>query len=84
MTPASIRRLARIVAAIVLVLLLARAARSIDVARLLLELRNIRRPWVLGALCGYLALLPLWALQWRLLAAPVAGNTYRRMLGVSR
>lgn len=66
----------------VLTALIVVAARSIDATRLLAVLRAIDARWIAPALLCYLAILPLWALLWRLLAPPVERNRIRPMLGV--
>ena len=66
----------------VLLVLLVVAAQRLDVGRVFAELRTVRAPWIVGALACYVAILPLWALQWRLLAPQTERNTFRRMLGV--
>ncbi len=82
MTAAQVRRLATVFGVVVLVALLAFAVRKIDAARVVAELRTVRASWIVGALACYVAILPLWALQWRLLAPQTERNTVRRMLGV--
>lgn len=82
MTARRARRIAWATGAVVLVALLVIAARRIDTSRVIAELRAVRVVWIAGALCCYVAILPLWALQWRILAPPVERNTFTRMLGV--
>jgi len=82
MTAVQARRLATAAGIIILVALLVFAARRIDVARVAAELRTVRASWLVAALLCYVSLLPLWALQWRLLAPQTERNTFRRMLGV--
>jgi uncharacterized membrane protein YbhN (UPF0104 family) len=67
---------------VVVLVLLVIAARQIDVSRVLAELRNVRTLWIVASLCCYVAILPLWALLWRIIAPPVERNTFARMLGV--
>lgn len=82
MTSANARRLLTAVGIAILVALLVFAAHRIDGARVIAELRTVRPSWIVGALVCYVAILPLWALQWRLLAPQTERNTVRRMLGV--
>jgi uncharacterized membrane protein YbhN (UPF0104 family) len=76
------RRIATATGVVLLVALLVFAARRIDVGRVVVELRTVRVGWIIAALACYVAILPLWALQWRLLAPQTERNTFRRMLGV--
>ena len=76
------RRVATAVAVVVLTALLVLAARRIDLQRLMAELRTVQVSWLLVVLGAYVAILPLWALQWRLLAPQRASNTFRQMLGI--
>jgi uncharacterized membrane protein YbhN (UPF0104 family) len=76
------RHIGTIAGAIVLFALLVFAARRLDLARVVAELRTVRASWIVAALASYFAILPLWALQWRLLAPQTERNTFRRMLGV--
>ncbi len=76
------RRSALAIAVVVLAALIGIAARRLDTARVIDELRGIEAPWIAVALLCYLAILPLWALQWRLLAPAGDHNRFRRMLGV--
>ncbi|MEO5869833.1 MAG: lysylphosphatidylglycerol synthase transmembrane domain-containing protein [Gemmatimonadaceae bacterium] len=82
MTALNARRLAAATGAILLLALLVFAARRIDVGRVVAELRTVRASWIFAALLCYVSILPLWALQWRLLAPQTDRNTFRRMLGV--
>ena len=77
-----VRRAATIVGILIFVALLVVAARRLDAGRVIAELRTVRAAWIVGALASYVAILPLWALQWRLLAPQTERNTFRRMLGV--
>ncbi|MDB4915721.1 MAG: flippase-like protein [Gemmatimonadetes bacterium] len=82
MTSARIRQ-AAIGAGIIFVgALLVFAAQRIDHARLLLALHTVRLPWLLAALLCYGAVLPLWALQWHIIAPAGERNSFSRMLGV--
>ena len=76
------RRAAWALGCLALVLLLAAALHRLDIPRLLHELREVRASWLGAAVVSYGCLLPLWALEWRILAPPVARNTFPRMLGV--
>jgi uncharacterized protein (TIRG00374 family) len=64
------------------VLLLLLAVRRIDLHRVIAELHSVRALWIFAAIGCYLAILPLWALQWRLLAPYTERNRFRRMLAV--
>jgi hypothetical protein len=77
-----VRRLAAGTAVAILIALLVFAARRIDSGRVVAELRTVRASWIVGALLCYVSILPLWALQWRVLAPQTERNTFRRMLGV--
>ncbi len=58
------------------------ALRRVDPARALEALATVRGEWVaLAALC-YLAILPLWAWQWHLLAPRTSSQTFSAMLRV--
>ena len=76
------RRAGWVIAAMVLVALLVVAVRRIDMDRLILQLRSVRVLWLVAAMGCYVAILPLWALLWRILAPPAEHNTVGRMLGV--
>ncbi|MEO8336819.1 MAG: lysylphosphatidylglycerol synthase transmembrane domain-containing protein [bacterium] len=82
MTRATARRIAMVAGLAILSALLVFAARHLDVSRVVAELRTVRASWIVVALACYVAILPLWALQWRLLAPQTERNTFRRMLGV--
>jgi hypothetical protein len=82
MTSISWKRSARLGSALLLVALLVLALRRLDLARLALELRAVRLPWIVAAVAFFAAVLPLWALQWRILAPPAAKNRFPVMLGV--
>ena len=53
-----------------------------DLGRALAQLASVRAGWLGLALCCYLAILPLWAWQWHLLAPRDAGRRLADMLGV--
>ena len=82
MTSRFARRAAWVSGAIVLVALLVVTARRIDAHRVVTELRTVRLVWIAAALGCYVAILPLWAMQWRILAPVAERNTFSRMLGV--
>jgi uncharacterized membrane protein YbhN (UPF0104 family) len=79
---ARIRRIATVAGVVVLFALLIVAARRIEFNRVVAELRTIKASWLIAAILSYLSILPLWALQWRLLAPQTPRNNFRRMLGV--
>ena len=66
----------------VLVGLLVLALRHIDLARAASELHDVRGGWIVAAILCFVAILPLWALEWRILAPPTSRNTMGKMLGV--
>ena len=76
------RGVGALAAAATLVGLLVLAVRRIDLARAAAELHGVRAGWIVAAVLCFLAILPLWALEWRILAPPANGNTLRGMLGV--
>ena len=57
--------------------------RRMDPGRMLLELRAVQPMWVALALCAFVAILPLWAVEWHLLAPRTPRNTAANMLGVT-
>jgi uncharacterized membrane protein YbhN (UPF0104 family) len=73
---------ARLAALLVLAGLLALAAHRLDLTRAAAELSQVRGLWIGLALICYLAILPLWALQWSLLAPGAPRPSVTRMLGV--
>ena len=77
------RRAAWTVAIVVVLMIGWLSLRRIDIGRVLLELRAVQPVWVALALCCFVAILPLWALEWRLLAPRVPRNTATNMLGVT-
>lgn len=81
MTP-RLRTLAHVVAVVILAALLVVAIRRFDLAQLTLVLATARPAWVVLAVASYMAILPLWALQWCVLAPPTGEPRFRRMLGV--
>lgn len=76
------RRAARWTAFLVLAGLLALSLRRIDLGLAWAELGTIQAGWLVASIVCYAAILPLWALQWHLLAPPSATLTTRRMLEV--
>ena len=71
-----------LLATVVLVGLLVLAVRRIDLVRAATELHGVRIGWVVAAVLCFMAILPLWALEWRLLAPRSSTTTLRAMLGV--
>ncbi|HKH94640.1 MAG TPA: lysylphosphatidylglycerol synthase transmembrane domain-containing protein [Gemmatimonadaceae bacterium] len=53
-----------------------------DLARALAQLASVRAGWLALALLCYVAILPLWAVQWHLLSPPDPTRRVRVMLGV--
>lgn len=81
MTP-RLRTLAHVAAVVVLGGLLVIAVRRFDLSQLTLVLATARPGWVALAMASYMAILPLWALQWCVLAPPGGEPRFARMLGV--
>lgn len=81
-TASSARRASRVVLLMVLTGLALLAARRLSPMRVIAELAVARPHWIVLALVCYLAILPLWALQWRLLAPSSPRPALARMLGV--
>ena len=73
---------ARVVAVLVLGTLLVIAVRQFDFARVLTTLATARPEWLVLAAGCYLAILPLWALEWCVLAPADGRPMFARMLGV--
>jgi uncharacterized membrane protein YbhN (UPF0104 family) len=76
------RRSIRLVALLVVTALVVLAARRLSPARVLGELALARPGWVLLALGCFACILPLWALQWRLLVPRERHPPVWTMLGV--
>lgn len=72
----------RAVALAVVTALLALAARRLSFARVLAELAVAEPLWIALALLCFVGILPLWALQWRMLATAAGAPRFRTMLGV--
>ena len=77
-----IARPARLVALLVVTALVVLAARRLSPARVLTELALARPGWILLALLCFVCILPLWALQWRLLVPAERRPRVWTMLGV--
>jgi uncharacterized membrane protein YbhN (UPF0104 family) len=80
--PATTRRLLRLAALAVVVGLAVMAVRHLSLARVAAELAVARPGWIALALLSFVAILPLWALQWRVLAPAVPRPSVPTMLGV--
>jgi Predicted integral membrane protein len=79
-----VRRGATWALALVVVLAIgALSLRRIDVGRVLVEMRQIHAMWIVATLVAFVVILPLWALQWFILAPRTPKNTFGRMLGVT-
>ena len=76
------RRVVRGLALTVVAALVVIAARRLSIARVLAELAVARPQWIVLALLCYLAILPLWALQWRVLSPSSSRPDFAPMLGV--
>ena len=72
----------RVVALAVVSALLVLALRRLSFARVLAELAVVQPLWIALALLCFVAILPLWAFQWRLLAGSSRVPRLRTMLGV--
>jgi len=77
-----IGRPARILLALALLAAFVVALRELDAARALEALASVRGVWVAAASLCYLAILPLWAWQWHLLAPSSPSQTFSGMLRV--
>ncbi|MEP6731936.1 MAG: lysylphosphatidylglycerol synthase transmembrane domain-containing protein [bacterium] len=77
-----VRRAVSVLWALALVALLVVAIRRMDVARLILTLRDAHLFWIACAAAAYATILPLWALQWRILAPRVPRAEFPGMLSV--
>ncbi len=73
---------ARLLALVVLVGLVALAARRFDLSRVVAELALAHPAWIALALACFVTILPLWALQWHLLAPEASRPAVPTMLGV--
>ena len=82
MTAKRVRRVLRVVALAVLSALLLLAIRTINWPHLTQSLHEARPLWLLAAAMGFLAILPLWAAEWTILAPASTDRSFRRMLGV--
>lgn len=81
-TGARARWMMRVVALAVVTALLVLALRRLSFTRVIAELVVVRPLWIALALLCFLSILPLWALQWRLLATTTRVPRLRTMLGV--
>jgi uncharacterized protein (TIRG00374 family) len=77
-----IGRGARVVLVLALVGAFVLTVRRLDPARAWDAIAAVRGAWVAAAILCYLAILPLWAWQWHLLAPASRSQTYSRMLRV--
>jgi uncharacterized protein (TIRG00374 family) len=77
-----IGRIARIAFVLALVVAFVAALRGLDPSRAREALARVQGEWVAAASLCYLAILPLWAWQWHLLAPPSHAQTFSRMLRV--
>lgn len=78
----TLQRAGWLAATVVVVGLLVLAIQRIDLARAAIALQGVRTGWIVAAVLCFVAILPLWALEWRLLVPPDSATTLRRMLGV--
>jgi len=77
-----IGRPVRLVLVVLLIAAFALALRGLDPARAWDALSSVHGAWVAAAALCYLAILPLWAWQWHLLAPPSPTQTFPAMLRV--
>ena len=77
-----VRATGRVVAVAVLGILLIVAVRRFDLVHVVATLATARPAWLALAVASYLAILPLWALQWSVLAPRDGRPLFGRMLGV--
>lgn len=82
MKGARARWMMRVVALAVVTALLVIALRRLSFVRVLAELAVVQPVWIALALLCFVAILPLWALQWRMLASSTRVPRLRTMLGV--
>jgi uncharacterized protein (TIRG00374 family) len=75
-------RAARWFASLALLALFIVALRRMDLARAWSALGTLRGDWLAAALLSYFAILPLWGIQWHLLAPPTSTRAPRRMFEV--
>jgi uncharacterized protein (TIRG00374 family) len=75
-------RPARIVLALALLAAFVVTLRGLDPSRAWDALASVHGEWVAAAALCYLAILPLWAWQWHLLAPPAPSQTFPAMLRV--
>lgn len=80
--PATTRRVLRLGALAVLAALAVIAARRMSLSRVMTELAVAHTGWIALAAACFVAILPLWALQWRVLAPPLPRSSAATMLGV--
>ena len=78
----SVRHGGRLLALLALAGLIVATAQRIDLGRAVASLSGLRLGWIALALLGYVAILPLWAAQWRLLAPGPTAPRARDMLRV--
>ncbi|MEP6999389.1 MAG: lysylphosphatidylglycerol synthase transmembrane domain-containing protein [bacterium] len=82
MTATTARRIGWIAGIAVLGASLVAALNHIHIEQVIDELRAVRTLWIAAALACYVAILPLWAAQWRILAPSSERNSFTKMLGV--
>jgi uncharacterized protein (TIRG00374 family) len=75
-------RWARVTLVLALLAAFVAALRAIDPTRAWEALASVHVEWVAAAVLCYLAILPLWAWQWHLLAPPAPTQTFSAMLRV--
>jgi uncharacterized membrane protein YbhN (UPF0104 family) len=76
------QRIVRWVALPALALLVAYVVRELDLSRAWAELGPLRARWLVAAAACYFAILPLWAVQWQLLAPIDGARSGRSMFAI--
>lgn len=76
------QRFAKLVALAVITALIVLAASRLSLARVVVEVGTAKPLWVALAVVCFAAILPLWAVQWRLLVPSHPPVTFPTMLGV--
>lgn len=78
----SARTMLSVLGVAVLFALLVIALRRLDLAHVAMDMRNADIAWLALATACFIAILPLWALEWWILSPPSPVRTLPRMLGV--
>jgi uncharacterized protein (TIRG00374 family) len=78
----SFRRWVRVLVGVVVAIAIALALRTVGVEQLMDAMAEARGPWMMAAAIAYATTLPLWALEWQVLASLGRGR-FRQMLAVT-